>query len=675
MSITGPRPAMQQNEFAASEAYPHLFSPIELAGHTLKNRIVHAAISTKFAAAGRVTQQLIDYHVNRARGGAAMIVTEPLNTLRRHALPTRPTVFGGVDAAGLACWATAVAEQGSWLVGQLQDPGRGRHEAGRSNNAIGATALPDDLSWTVPHVLTTGEVEAIIEEWTQSARVLKEAGFAGIEISAGHGHLFHQFLSAWSNRRDDKFGQNLEGRTRLVTDLIRSIRAECGPDFIVGAKLPAADDTPSGIDLELAAQITEIVYRRSPPDYLTYCWGSHADDLYWHVPDLHGPRAPYVEQIHQLGSRAPGIPIGALGLITDPNEGEHAIATGLADLVILGRPLITDPAWGIKALEGREAQIRYCVSCNTCWHMITAGQPLQCDNNPRVGAPDEADWRPSPAPRRKRVVVVGSGIAGMEAAWVAAGRGHDVTVFGASAQVGGKTRLHAWLPGGENLSSIYDYQHLSADRFGARLELGVLAGIEDVLALEPEVVVLATGSTPRWPDFLPAEYEGEGFFPNLREAVQSLLAFRQRQPGRAVIFDQDHGAFVYAAAEFLLDRFEGVTLVTQRERIASDEPLVNRQGIYRRLYSKGVDVVTLAQIEPTSRFEEAEVTCRNIYSGGETVVDNIALLTYATPRVPNDHLAAPLRAAGVDVRLIGDCFSPRSVLAATAEGYRCGEAL
>lgn len=179
-----------------------------------------------------------------------------------------------------------------------------------------------------------------------------------------------------------------------------------------------------------AEAITRHLHAAGGFDYLTYCWGSHGPTLYEHLPDLHGPRAPYLERIAALGQAAPGVPLGALGLITDPNEGERIVRDGLADLVMLGRPLVTDAAWGLKAQEGREAQIRYCVSCNTCWHMITTGRGLRCDNNPRVGESDEADWRPQPSATRKHVVVVGAGIAGMEAASVAAMRGHRVTVLG-----------------------------------------------------------------------------------------------------------------------------------------------------------------------------------------------------------------------------------------------------
>jgi 2,4-dienoyl-CoA reductase-like NADH-dependent reductase (Old Yellow Enzyme family) len=653
-------------------AYPHLFSPVRIGTRTLPNRIVHASMSTHYADRGGVTDRLIDYHVNRARGGASLLVSEPMAMLHWHRLPTRPMAFTAENEAAFARWATAVEAAGGLMLGQVQDNGRGFRGGGRNDYAFGASALPDDLSWTIPHALSTDGVRRMIDEFIASSLRLARAGFAGVEISAGHGHLFHQFLSPQANIREDAYGGDRANRVRLLTELVEGLRAACGRDFLIGVKLPGEDGVPGGVDLAEAAAITALVQATGVPDYLTWCWGAHGDTLGEHLPDLHGPRAPYVDRIAALGRSAPGTPIGALGLITDPNEGERIVRDGLADLVMLARPLVTDPAWGAKARAGREAEIRYCVSCNTCWHMITSGRGLLCDNNPRVGAPDEADWQPDLAPVRRRVAVVGAGIAGMEAAWVAAARGHDVTVFGAGDEAGGKTRLHALLPGGENLSSIYDYQRLRADRCGVRFRLGRHVDAQEILAIAPDHVVLATGSTPSWPAFLPDIYRGEGLFPDLREAVAMLAGFAARQPGTAVIYDQDHTGFTYDAAEMLHAKFERVILLTPRDRIASDAAMVVRQGAYQRLYRLGVEIVTSVRPLPDSRFEEGEVAYANIYNAQRGLIRDVALFTYATPRRPDDALAADLRVAGVPVTIIGDAYAPRTVLTATAEGYRAG---
>lgn len=654
-------------------AYPNLFSPVRIGTRELANRIVHASTSTHYAEQGKVTDRLIDYYVNRARGGASLLVSEPMAMLSTQTLPTRPAVLSGANADELKRWADAVGSAGGLMLGQVQDNGRGFRAGYRNLQALGVSALPDDLSWTVPHAMETGDVRRMLDEFVTSCGMLALAGFAGVEISAGHGHLFHQFLARRSNHRQDEFGGDLAGRTRLLRDLMAGIRSECGRDFLIGLKLPAWDGMPDGIDESEAAAITGALHATGEMDYLTYCWGSHSRTLYTHLPDNHGPRMPYVDAIHRLGREAaPGVPLGALGLITDPNEGERLIRDGMAELVMLARPLVTDPAWAIKARDGREDEIRYCVSCNTCWHMITSGRGLKCDNNPRVGLADESDWKPEKADSSKRIVVVGSGIGGMEAAWVAAARGHVVQVLGRSEEPGGKTRLHSILPGGAGLSSIYDYQQQAAQRHGVTMHMGREASVEDIVALAPDSVVLATGSRLSWPGFLPDEWSEEGLVPDIRSAITMLAPYASVTEGTAVIWDEDHSSFTYDAAEFLMTRFERVAILTSRDRIASDESLVVRQGVYQRLYEKGAEIITSVRPLPEPRLELGELAYANVFSRKEGCIGDVAFLTYATARIPEDGLAAQLRMRGIEVRLVGDCRAPRYALSATAEGYQAG---
>ena len=651
--------------------YPALFAPYTLAGKPLKNRIVHASMTTRMGVQGKPTDRQLRYYANRAQGGAAMIVTEPLSMARHQHVPFKTVVYDDSQLDGLKRWAETVESHDCRLLGQIQDPGRGRHEAGRNPEAVGASALPDDLSGTVPRPLTIAEIRRMNDEFAQSAARLKRCGFSGVEISAGHGHLFHQFLSPWSNARDDEFGGDIIGRTRILTEMIAAIRATCGRDFILGLKLPGDDGVPGGIDPAEAARIATRVTAGGCADYVTFAQGSHARSLEMHVPDDHGPRAVYLPLFRQLRAAVNGLPLAALGRITDPAEADAIIARGDAELIALGRALVTDPAWPLKAAQGRTHDIRYCVSCNNCWYMGAAfHQPLSCDNNPRVSMEDEVDYWPVPATTKKRVVIVGAGVAGMEAAWTAAARGHDVTVFSRSPDIGGKARLRAQLPGGEAVSSIYDYQQAAAQRAGARLVLGVDATVDAILALKPDKVVLATGATMVPPRWLPAH--AHELVPDLRSAMHDILNIRSRQPGSAVIYDRDQSEGTYACAEKLRQIFERVVIVTSRDAIAEETGMVTHQGINRRLSTTGIEIMTLCEPCWTDAIEDGELEIRQVYTNEKTLIRNVAFFAYSTPRAPNIALAAPLRAAGIDVRLIGDALSPRTLMSATAEGHAVG---
>lgn len=655
--------------------YKQLFSPYTLGGVPLRNRLAHASILTHFAREGRPTDKLLNYLGARAEGGAGMIVMEPLAMLSRVPPSNRVHAYHDNALPELAKLAQAAEAHDTRLIGQIQDPGRGRHEVGRNDAAIGASALADDLSWTVPHALTAVEINALIDEWATSSRRLQQAGFSGVELSAGHGHLFHQFLSPNANQRQDEFGGDLEGRTRFVTQLIQGIRRVCGRPFIIGIKLPADDGVVGSIDLQEAEAIAKTLAACGELDYWTFAWGSHSNALWTHLPGAEGPRAPYLSAIKRLRGSAPEIPTGALAYITDPNEAETALTDGTADIVFLGRALITDPAWGEKARQGRESEIRYCVSCNTCWRATVEGGGVACDNNPAVALKGEAFWRPEKTSESRRVVVVGAGVAGLELAWVAAARGHSVAVLGGYDGMGGKARLHAGLPGGENLSSVYDYQYLAGQREGVQFIPNKRAALQDIEALEPDVVVLATGSTMLVPDFVPDDYASEGLIPDLRSLVAELAHAQFKQPGSLVLVDKDHTEMTYSAAEFLAERFEKVIIVTPRDRIASDCSLINRQKIYTKLYRQGVRIMSSSELHNLDGLEQGIVSVSNIYNGETEQLQDVAAITYSNARTPNDQLVKPLEAAGYEVICVGDCFAPRSLLAATAQGFAVGSEL
>ena len=656
--------------------YASLFSSIELAGRRLRNRIVHPSMTTVTGADGRATDRLIQYHLNRARGGAAMLITEPLAVAPHQKVATRVRAWNAHAEESLTRWAKAVEAEDCRLIAQIQDAGRGRHAPGRNYEAIGASALPDDISWTMPHVLSLDEISTLLGHFVESAARVKRCGFSGVEISAGHGHLFHQFMSAYSNTRTDAYGGVFENRMRLVLELIKLVRERCGTDFILGIKLPSNDGIEGSIDHAAAAKIATCVTQTGLVDYVCFAQGAHARTLELHIPDGHKERNPYAETLNALKASVGKVPVMALGRINDPAQADAIVEQGEAELVGIGRALITDAAWSRKAQLGQASRIRYCVGGNTCWKTIVGHMPIACDNNPRVAMPDELDEVFTPAAIKKRVVVVGSGIAGLEAAWIAAARGHHVTLIARGAEVGGKVRQLVSLPGGEDLSSIYDYQYVEGVRVGVNYQLNQEATLETIAQYQPEVVVLATGSTMIWPRMLPQTLRQEGWIPDLRRAMNELDGVTQHQSGTAVILDMDHTEGTYAAAERLHTLFDRVVVMTPRATIADEVALVTRQGIYRRFHEKGIDVLYAVEPRWTDTFEnEATLQYVSIYGGVLRDIENVAFFAYSTPRQPNDDLALPLKASGLEVHLIGDCRAARNILAATTEGDAVGRAL
>jgi phytoene dehydrogenase-like protein len=299
---------------------------------------------------------------------------------------------------------------------------------------------------------------------------------------------------------------------------------------------------------------------------------------------------------------------------------------------------------------------------------------MGCDNNPRLAQADELDDTLAPAEHPRKVAVIGAGIAGLQAAVTAAARGHVVKVWGRSVEVGGKTRLLARLPLGESMSSIYDHQWISAGRLGVQFALGQAVTADEVLAWQPDAVVLATGAQMTWPMDLPTDLQG--LVPDLRQAMAELLRSQGPQSGTAVIYDLDQSDGTYVAAEYLRDRFERVVVLSPRETIAEEVVLVARQRIHRRFFERGIEVKTWVDPVWTERFEnEGCLQYRSVFGGPLQDIENVAFFAYASPRRPDDALLGPLQAAALPLTRVGDCKIARDALAATAEGHAAGMGL
>ena len=406
------------------QPYRRLFAPLQVGRRSLRNRIALAATLTNFGTGNRVTDRWIDFLAERAKGGAGMIVTEIIavdpGALAQGAIVTG---YEAENEDGFRRTAAAVEGNGACLVAQLWHPGR-QQLWSPVRSPKGISGQPDAYSWTVPHVMSTDELRQVGDAYVAVAQRLKRCGFGGVELHGAHGYLITQILSPWSNRRTDRYGGSPENRIRFVHEVAEAVRQTCGPEFVIGLKMPGDEGVAGGIDLEEAARITAALATTGLIDYFAYSQGNFSLSLENHVPDMHFRHGHFLDIHRRLRPAAAGVPVMAIGRIAMPAEAEAALAEGAGDFVGLTRALVADADWPRKAQAGRADEIRPSSYDNFAWGEIHVGKPLAETHNPQLGQKGESGWRPARAERGRRVVVVGAGPAGLQAARIAAERGH-----------------------------------------------------------------------------------------------------------------------------------------------------------------------------------------------------------------------------------------------------------
>ena len=472
--------------------YPHLFSPLQLAGITLRNRVLMGSMHTGLEELGDGYARLAAFYAERARGGVGLIVTGGFG-INEHALGVsehfrHACLCTPEQASAHQCITQAVHREGARVLLQMLHVGRYDYASG----GVSASPLASPLSPRAPRELMAQEIEQIVEDYVRCARLAKMAGYDGVEVMGSEGYLINQFLSPQTNHRTDAWGGTPQARSRLAVRIVHQVRQALGPEPIVMFRISLMDLVEQGSSWDEVVALAQALEEAGVSVLNT--------GIGWHearVPTIATlvPRAAFTWATARL-RQAVRIPVVASNRINTPDVAEAVLARGEADMVSMARPFLADPDWVNKAAHNQAHAINTCIACNqACLDQAFDGQPVSCLVNPR--ACRETEWPSSPAPVSRRLAVVGAGPAGLSCAVEAARRGHRVTLFEQAAQVGGQFRMAQRIPGKEEFGETLRYFCHMLNELGVEQRLGQRATVEDLAGFDH--VVLATGVRPRTP--------------------------------------------------------------------------------------------------------------------------------------------------------------------------------
>ncbi|WP_299050615.1 NADH:flavin oxidoreductase [uncultured Nocardioides sp.] len=539
-----------------------LLQPFTLGHLELRNRVVSASHEPAYTEDGMPKERYRRYHVEKARGGVGLTMIGGSAVVS----PDSPPAFGNIEVHRdeVVGWLRALADEvhdaGAAVMIQLTHLGR------RSSNFSGdwlplvyPSGQREPAHRSFPKVAEAWDVDRIVGHYVAAARRCRDAGLDGIELEA-YGHLLDGFLSAATNDRDDAYGGDADRRRAFGLRVVREVRAAVGGDFLIGLRMSMDECLVGGIDLDEAVETVRLMSAEGV-DVLSVIRGTIDSDatLAKVIPSMGGRSAPHLAFAGEVRARV-DVPVMHSSMISDVATARHAITAGLLDLVGLTRPQIADPHLVAKVARGEEDRIRPCVGANYCLDAIYESGDAKCLHNAATGR--ELLWPqlvPPTERARKRAVVVGAGIAGLEAARVLGERGHDVTVLEANAAPGGQVRLAAAAPRRRDLVGVVDWRVAEAAHLGVEIRCGVMAEPDDVLARDPDVVVVATGGLPNT-DVLDSGSE-------LVLDTWDVLSGDRHPTGTVLVYDDHGGEAALGTVELLAGRGCDVELVTPERTV------------------------------------------------------------------------------------------------------------
>jgi 2,4-dienoyl-CoA reductase-like NADH-dependent reductase (Old Yellow Enzyme family)/thioredoxin reductase len=627
----------------------------------LKNRVIMAPMGTNYGTSdGFSTDRDTRYYAERARGGVAMIVTEAMNVsagARNHT--NSLCVFHDRFIPGLSAVVRAIHDNGALAVAQLNHRGQLLRRSVLGMEPVGPSAGHHPATGEPVRALLISEVHAIQRDFLDAARRLWRAGYDAVEIHAANGYLFHQFFSERFNHRNDQYGGPRENRMRFLLETVGLIRDELR-DVPLLVRISATEYVAGGYREEDIVALAQALARagvvsidlsggsNESPQLSRYC-----------IQPPSFPRCclePYARPL----KHALNIPVIIAGRILTPDDAEGVLRSGSADFVSLGRALIADPHWCVKAFGSVDAPIRPCISCNVCLERLTLERDVACVQNPLVGTEFETleflepqlSARSPSSEERRRILVIGGGVAGAEAARVVAGLGHEVEVWEKSGQAGGQMGLALAAPYKEDVAGVWTYRAAELERLGVPIRLCCPTTPDTIRAYAPDLVFVATGARPR--EFA---LKLDLAIPVL-QAWHVLLNPAAIAAGAAVTIIGG-GMVGIETADLLAARGCHVTVLELEATIAREMARNNRYDVLARLEERAAVILTEAVIEGA---HAGQLVLRR--HGNEIRIDPGDAVVIAIGPAPNREVVPIVEAAGIPYVLVGDCNEPGDFLTA-----------
>ncbi|SFN78360.1 2,4-dienoyl-CoA reductase [Pseudonocardia ammonioxydans] len=635
-----------------TEDHDVLFTPLRLGPLTLRNRLVMAPMGTCLDESGHITDDTIAYYERRARGGIGAITVEGV-LVSPDSVGPEPRIHSDEYLPGLRKLVEALAPHDVAVGVQLMHPGRQVVDG----PSVAPSPVPLNPRAPVPHELTGPEIERIVDDYAAAARRAVDAGFGYLEVHGAHGYLPSNFLSPHTNHRTDAWGGDLAGRARFSVEVARAIVDAVGPGVPLVWRLNGSDAERGGLGIDEAVATATMLVDAGVAaiSVSSGTWLSLQETL----APMSVPRG-HMRAMAAAVKRAVGaVPVMAVGRLDDPDLAADVVTSGDADLVLLGRGLIAEPDWPDLVRTGRLAERRPCIACNACVDLVGRGERARCAVNPEAGR--ERTWRVTPAVRPRRVLVVGSGPGGMEAARLAALRGHEVALYERDPELGGKLEVAGLAPSKREVLRYREYQSARLAALGVAVHTGVEVDATLVAARAPDVVVVATGASPLVPPI-----------PGIDAAhvhdAQALLRGEVPVPAGARVVVVGGSATGCETAETLVAGGASVTIVEMASSVGRGIEAITRRNLVRSLRADGVELRTGTTL--------VAVGADTIHCTGpdgapvELPADRVALAIGWRPS--GEEFAGTLRDTGIEVRVLGDAETPADFVRAVNTGADAG---